>query len=308
MELVESGDRAMRRRLRRVSMEGGVTPPGEIGISSPRFPLLNSWSALPSKRNWCLSGLWLSSARSKAARLHHTSGSWREAENIDHLISWRVCKHVYESTTYKLKWHSIYFPVGWRMILFSVLTPSSISITSFKAGPLGERKPELSTTQVVFISPVESGSLLGPPPSFDCWGEKILREPASLGVSVTAAESEVSCRRWQKHENPFGNVQVNKRKALTEMLDPNAHHITMNATGDITLQLWPHWLPSHLQCSFLTQVPVHHAPVTAVLHLCIACIKNLITIVDGLWWGQHACNINLPVCLYWYKQWTLHVP
>lgn len=73
MELLVSGDRAM--RLRRFSMEGGVTPPGEIGISSPLLPLLNSCKALPSRRNWWRSGLGLSSGRSKAARLHQPSMS-----------------------------------------------------------------------------------------------------------------------------------------------------------------------------------------------------------------------------------------
>lgn len=76
MELLPSGDKAMRLRLRRLSMEGGVTPPGEIGMSSPLLPLLNSCKALPSRRNWWRSGLGLSSGRSKAARLHQPSRSW----------------------------------------------------------------------------------------------------------------------------------------------------------------------------------------------------------------------------------------
>lgn len=75
MELLASGDNAMRLRLWRFSMEGGVRPPGEMGMSSPLLLLLNSCKALPSRRNWWRSGLGLSSGRSKAARLHQTSMS-----------------------------------------------------------------------------------------------------------------------------------------------------------------------------------------------------------------------------------------
>lgn len=69
-----SGDKVM--RLRRCRIEGDVTPPGEMGISSPLLLLLSSCKVLPSRRNWWRSGLWLSSGRSKAARLHQPSMSW----------------------------------------------------------------------------------------------------------------------------------------------------------------------------------------------------------------------------------------
>lgn len=75
MDLLVSGDKAMHLRLRWLRMEGGVTPPGEMGMSSPLLPLLSSCKVLPSKRNWCRSGLGLSSGRSKAARLHQPSRS-----------------------------------------------------------------------------------------------------------------------------------------------------------------------------------------------------------------------------------------
>lgn len=78
MESLGSGDRAIRRRVRRLRMEGGVAPPGEIGINSPLLPLLSSCRALPSNRNCKTSGLWLSSGRSKSAKLHQPSRSCRE--------------------------------------------------------------------------------------------------------------------------------------------------------------------------------------------------------------------------------------
>lgn len=84
IELLVSGDRAMRRRLRWLRMDGGVMPPGEIGMSSPLLLLLSSWRALPSNRNWCRSGLGLSSARSKAVRLHQPSRSWMQTSIILH--------------------------------------------------------------------------------------------------------------------------------------------------------------------------------------------------------------------------------
>lgn len=77
MDLLASGDRAVHLRLRRVSMEGGVNPPEEMGMSSPLLPLLNSCKAFPSRRNWWRSGLGFSSGRSKAARLHQPSRSWK---------------------------------------------------------------------------------------------------------------------------------------------------------------------------------------------------------------------------------------
>lgn len=51
MELLVSGDSAMRRRLRWLRMDGGVMPPGEMGMSSPLLLLLSSCRALPSSRN-----------------------------------------------------------------------------------------------------------------------------------------------------------------------------------------------------------------------------------------------------------------
>ena len=81
MESLGSGEAAMRRRLWREMMEGGVVPRGEMGISSPRLLLLSSCRVLPSRRNWSSSGpetgLWLSSGRSKvtSARLHQLSMS-----------------------------------------------------------------------------------------------------------------------------------------------------------------------------------------------------------------------------------------
>lgn len=90
MDLLASGDKAMHLRLRWLSMEGGVTPPGEMGMSSPLLPLLSSCRALPSRRNWCRSGLGLSSGRSKAARLHQPSRSLVQKR---HLFVRSACNH-----------------------------------------------------------------------------------------------------------------------------------------------------------------------------------------------------------------------
>lgn len=71
-----------------------------------------------------------------------------------------------------------------------------MSSTSFSAGPVGERKPELSTTQLEqFISPVVSVSVLGLKLSF---GEDIaFDDPASLEPALTEAEAGVSCNWWK---------------------------------------------------------------------------------------------------------------
>lgn len=76
--------------------------------------------------------------------------------------------------------------------LLGTLTPSTMSSTSFSAGPVGERKPELSTTQLMpLISPVVSASVLGLKLSFgeetDCEG------PSSLGLALTQTETAASC-------------------------------------------------------------------------------------------------------------------
>ncbi len=77
MESLGSGDRTMRRRLRRFRMDGGVAPPGEMGISSPLLPLLSSCKVLPSRRNCSSSELWLSSGSSKSDIVHQPSRSSR---------------------------------------------------------------------------------------------------------------------------------------------------------------------------------------------------------------------------------------
>ncbi len=77
MESLGSGDRTMRRRLRRFRMDGGVAPPGEMGISSPLLPLLSSCRVLPSRRNCSSSELWLSSGSSKSDIVHQPSRSSR---------------------------------------------------------------------------------------------------------------------------------------------------------------------------------------------------------------------------------------
>lgn len=99
-----SGDKVMRRRLRWCRIEGDVTPPGEIGISSPLLPLLSSCKALPSRRNWWRSGLWLSSGRSNAARLHQPSMSWyqkryflpqtRSVGSAIHIVTVSCCRYI----------------------------------------------------------------------------------------------------------------------------------------------------------------------------------------------------------------------
>lgn len=68
-----------------------------------------------------------------------------------------------------------------------------MSSTSFSAGPAGERKPELSTTQLEeFISPVlVSASVLGLKLSFG--EDTVFDGPASLGPPLTEAETGVSC-------------------------------------------------------------------------------------------------------------------
>lgn len=78
-----------------------------------------------------------------------------------------------------------------------MITPSTMSSTSFSAGPVGERKPELSTTQLVqLVSPDESVSVLGLKLSF---GERTAFDgPASLGPALTEAEIGASCNRWKK--------------------------------------------------------------------------------------------------------------
>lgn len=79
MESLGSGERAMRRRLlRRLRMDGGVAPPGEMGISSPLLPLLSSCRVLPSRRNCSSSELWLSSGSSKSDIVHQPSRSLRK--------------------------------------------------------------------------------------------------------------------------------------------------------------------------------------------------------------------------------------
>ncbi len=78
MESSGSGERAMRRRLRRLRMDGGVAPPGEMGISSPLLPLLSSCRVLPSRRNRSSSELWLSSGSSKSDIVHQPSRSLRK--------------------------------------------------------------------------------------------------------------------------------------------------------------------------------------------------------------------------------------
>lgn len=80
----------------------------------------------------------------------------------------------------------------WHLcIALGVLTPSTMSSTSFSPGPLGERKPLLSTTQLVHcISPEVSASVLGLKPSF---GEREAFDgPALLGVSLTEVDTGVS--------------------------------------------------------------------------------------------------------------------
>ena len=100
------------------------------------------------------------------------------------------------------------------------LTPSTISITSFKLEPLGERKPELSTTQLLVFSsrPGVSGSLLG---VFDCWGETALWEPASLGSPLTVDVMVFSCTgdislKISMRERSKDELDMNEQKQLPE--------------------------------------------------------------------------------------------
>lgn len=60
-----------------------------------------------------------------------------------------------------------------------------MSNTSFSAGPVGERKPELSTTQLVLLISPASASVLGLKLSF---GEGVAFDgPASLGPALVEA-------------------------------------------------------------------------------------------------------------------------
>lgn len=70
-----------------------------------------------------------------------------------------------------------------------------MSSTSFSAGPLGDRKPELSTTQLEqLVSPLPSASVLGLKPSF---GEDTSFDgPTSSGLTLMESENGVSCNRW----------------------------------------------------------------------------------------------------------------
>lgn len=142
-----SGDKVMRRRLRWCRIEGDVTPPGEIGISSPLLPLLSSCKVLPSRRNWWRSGLWLSSGRSKAARLHQPSMSWYQKR--------------YFSPQTRLDGSTIgtMSASQCNCQLLQILTPSTRSSTSFSTGPAGERKPEPSTTQLDELNSPVVGSV-----------------------------------------------------------------------------------------------------------------------------------------------------
>ncbi len=83
-----------------------------------------------------------------------------------------------------------------------------MSSTSFSAGPVGERKPELSTTQLEqFISPVVSASVLGLKLSF---GEDTAFDgPASLGPALAEAETGVSCRRAENADIHNNNDNKN---------------------------------------------------------------------------------------------------
>lgn len=134
-----SGDKVMRRRLRWCRIEGEVTPPGEIGISSPLLPLLSSCKALPSRRNWWRSGLWLSSGRSNAARLHQPSMSWYQ-KRFFLASDWIRHSHCNRQ-------------------LLQIHTPSTRSSTSLRTGPAGERKPEPSTTQLDELNSPVAGSV-----------------------------------------------------------------------------------------------------------------------------------------------------
>lgn len=73
-----------------------------------------------------------------------------------------------------------------------------MSSTSFSAGPVGERKPELSTVQLEqLISPVLSASVLGLKLSFG--DDTAFDGPASGGPTLTEAETGGSCNCWTKY-------------------------------------------------------------------------------------------------------------
>lgn len=67
-----------------------------------------------------------------------------------------------------------------------------MSNTSFRAGPVGDRNPELSTTQLVlFSAPVLSTSLLGL--------RLLVGEGTDFdGPALVPALADVSCSYWKK--------------------------------------------------------------------------------------------------------------
>lgn len=78
-------------------------------------------------------------------------------------------------------------------------TPSTMSSTSFRAGPAGERKPELSTTQLDrLISPeVESASVPGLILAFG--GVTALDGPASF-VTLMVGASGADLLNWRESQ------------------------------------------------------------------------------------------------------------
>lgn len=198
IESLGSGERAIRRRLRRLKIDGGVAPPGEMGMSSPLLPLLSSCRVLPSRRNCRSSELWLSSGRSKSDIVHQPSRSFREKIRF----YYQPCDNTaYQGHSSENDVNSILNHLTRNLRLknsnqaqvFLRLTPSISSITSFSVGAAeGERKPELSMTQVDTLgSPDVSASL----PGF-FWALGVLGDAVLVGA-LLAFSCTSGSYKWQ---------------------------------------------------------------------------------------------------------------